>query len=131
MYKAEMVGMSGTKEPLTSPQDRPKPQILKKEIKIMKKTIKVYLYNEYPSNAPNIATEDDIEAQIEDAFKEENNEKVFGYWLNENYSVTDLLHLIPTESLEELQSEFKITLKKNIERIVRNQYFEREIEIEI
>lgn len=30
MYKAEMVGMSGTKEPLTSPQDRPKPQILKK-----------------------------------------------------------------------------------------------------
>ena len=131
MYKAEMVGMSGTKEPLTSPQDRPKPQILKKEIKIMKKTIKVYLYNEYPSNAPNIATEDDIEAQIEDAFKEENTEKEFGYWLDDNYSVSDLLHLIPTESLEELQKEFETDLKKNIESNVRNQYFEREIEVEI
>ena len=97
----------------------------------MKKTIKVYLYNEYPSNAPSIATEDDIKKQIEDAFKEENTEKEFGYWLDDNYSVSDLLHLIPTESLEELQSEFKITLKKNIERTVRNQYREKEIEIEI
>lgn len=97
----------------------------------MKKTIKVYLYNEYPSNAPNIATEDDIKKQIEDAFKEENNEKEFGYWLDDNYSVSDLLHLIPTESLEELQSEFKIAVRKNIERTVRNQYREKEIEIEI
>lgn len=97
----------------------------------MKKTIKVYLYNEYPSNAPNIATEEDIKKQIEEAFKEENNEKEFGYWLDDNYSVSDLLHLIPTESLEELQSEFKIAVRKNIERTVRNQYREKEIEIEI
>ena len=97
----------------------------------MKKTIKVYLYNEYPSNAPNIATEDDIKKQIEDAFEEENNEKEFGYWLDDNYSISDLLHLIPTESLEELQSEFKIAVRKNIERTVRNQYREKEIEIEV
>ena len=97
----------------------------------MKKTIKFYLYNEYPSNTPNIATEDDIQAQIEDAFQEENNEKEFGYWLSDNYSVRDLLHLIPTESLEALQKEFETDLKKNIERNVRSQYFEKEIEIEI
>lgn len=97
----------------------------------MKKTIKVYLYNEYPSNAPNIATEDDIKKQIEDAFKEENTEKEFGYWLDDNYSVSDLLHLIPAESLEELQKDFKKDLKRNIERTVRNQYREKEIEIEI
>ena len=103
----------------------------KKGNKNMKKKIKIYLYNEYPSNTPNIATEDDIQAQIEDAFKEENNEKEFGYWLDDNYSVSDLLHLIPTESLEELQKEFEISLKKNIKRNVRNQYFEKEIEIEV
>lgn len=97
----------------------------------MKKKIKVYLYNEYPNNAPNIATEDDIQATIEKAFEEENNEKEFGYWLDDNYSISDLLHLIPAESLEELQSEFKKDLKKNIERTVRNQYREKEIEIEI
>lgn len=97
----------------------------------MKKTIKVYLYNEYPSNAPNIATEEDIKKQIEESFKEENNEKEFGYWLDDNYSISDLLHLIPTESLEELQSEFKIAVRKNIERTIRNQYREKEIEIEI
>ena len=97
----------------------------------MKKTIKVYLYNEYPSGKPRIATEDDIQTQIEDSFEEENNEKEFGYWLDDNYSVSDLLHLIPTESLEELQSEFKIALKKNIERAVRNQYFEEELEIKV
>ena len=28
-----MVGMSGTKEPLTSPQDQPQPHKIKKEIK--------------------------------------------------------------------------------------------------
>jgi hypothetical protein len=97
----------------------------------MKKTIKVYLYNEYPSNAPSIATEDDIQAQIEDAFKEGNNEKEFGYWLDDNYSVSDLLQLIPTDSLEELQREFETDLKKNIESSVRNQYYEKEIEVEI
>lgn len=97
----------------------------------MKKTIKVYLYNEYPSNAPNIATEEEIKKQIEDAFEEENTEKEFGYWLDDNYSVSDLLHLIPTESLEELQSKFKIAVRKNIERTVRNQYREKEIEIEV
>ena len=97
----------------------------------MKKKIKVYLYNEYPSNAPSIATEEDIKTQIEDAFKEENNEKEFGYWLDDNYSVSDLLHLIPAESLEELQNEFRIDLKKDIVRNVKNQYREQEIEIEI
>ena len=43
-----MVGMSGTKEPLTSPQDRPQPQILKKEIKnmeIVKRKIEI-VFNE-------------------------------------------------------------------------------------
>ena len=98
----------------------------------MKKTIKVYLYNEYPSNAPNIATEDDIKKQIEDAFKEENTEKEFGYWLDDNYSVSDLLHLIPKIGvLEGLQKDFEKDLKRNIERTVRNQYREKEIEIEI
>lgn len=97
----------------------------------MKKTIKVYLYNDYPSNAPNIATEEDIKKQIEESFKEENNEKEFGYWLDDNYSISDLLHLIPTESLEALQREFKIAVRKNIERTIRNQYREKEIEIEI
>lgn len=97
----------------------------------MKKTIKVYLYNEYPSNAPNIATEDDIQAQIEDAFEEENTEKEFGYWLDDNYSVSDLLHLIPTETLEELKKDFEKDLKKNIESNIRHQYYEKEIEIEV
>jgi hypothetical protein len=97
----------------------------------MKKIIKVYLYNEYPSNAPNIATENDIKKQIEDAFKEENTEKEFGYWLDDNYSVSDLLHLIPIENLKELQKDFEKDLKRNIERTVRNQYREKEIEIEI
>jgi hypothetical protein len=97
----------------------------------MKKTIKVYLYNEYPSNAPSIATEEEIQAHIEKAFEEESNEKEFGYWLDDNYSVSDLLHLIPTETLAWLRTEFEIALKKNIESNVRNQYFEKEIEIEI
>jgi len=97
----------------------------------MKKTIKVYLYNEYLSGAPNIATEDDIEKQIEESFEEENNAKEFDGWLRENYSVRDLLHLIPAESLEELQKEFEMDLKKNIESNVRGQYFEKEIEIEV
>ncbi len=97
----------------------------------MKKTIKVYLYNEYPNKAPNITTENDIKKQIEESFKEENNEKEFGYWLDDNYSISDLLHLIPTESLEALQREFEIALKKNIERTIRSQYREKEIEIEV
>ena len=97
----------------------------------MKKTIKVYLYNEYPSNAPNIATEEEVQAHIEKAFEEENNEKEFGYWLDDNYSVSDLLHLIPTETLEAFQKDFEKNLKSSIERTVRNQYREREIEIEI
>lgn len=97
----------------------------------MKKTIKVYLYNEYPSNAPNIATEEEIQDQIKKAFEEENNEKEFGYWLDDNYSVSDLLHLIPTETLEEFQKDFEKDLKKDIERTVRNQYREKEIEIEV
>ena len=97
----------------------------------MKKTIKVYLYNEDPNTAPNITTENDIKKQIEESFKEENNEKEFGYWLDDNYSISDLLHLIPTESLEALQREFEIALKKNIERTIRSQYREKEIEIEV
>lgn len=97
----------------------------------MRKKIKVYLYNEYPSNAPNIATEDDIKKHIEDAFQEENNEKEFGYWLDDNYSVSDLLHLIPTETLEALQKDFEKDLKRNIEHTVRSQYREKEIEIEV
>lgn len=97
----------------------------------MKKTITVYLYKDYPSGTPNIATENDIKKQIENAFQEENNAKEFGYWLDDNYSISDLLHLIPTESLDTLQKEFEIDLKKDIERTVRNQYFEKEIEIEV
>ena len=97
----------------------------------MKKTIKVYLYNEYPSNAPNIATEEEIKTHIEKAFEEENNEKEFGYWLDDNYSISDLLHLIPAESLAWLKTEFEIALKKNIKKSVENQYREKEIEIEI
>lgn len=97
----------------------------------MKKTITVYLYREYPSGTPNIATENDIKKQIENAFQEENNAREFGYWLDDNYSISDLLHLIPTESLEELQKEFETDLKKDIERTVRNQYFEKEIEVEV
>lgn len=97
----------------------------------MKKTIKVYLYNEYPSNASNIATEEEIKNHIEKAFEEENNEKEFGYWLDDNYSISDLLHLIPAESLAWLRTEFEIALKKNIKKSVENQYREKEIEIEI
>lgn len=97
----------------------------------MKKKIKVYLYNEYPSNAPNIATDEEIKTHIEKAFEEENNEKEFGYWLDDNYSVSDLLHLIPAETLEELKKDFEKDLKKNIESNVRHQYYEKEIEIEV
>ena len=97
----------------------------------MKKTIKVYLYNEYPSNAPNIATEEEIQAHIEKAFEEENNEKEFGYWLDNNYSISDLLNLIPAERLGWLKKEFEIDLKKNIKKNVKNQYREKEIEVEI
>lgn len=97
----------------------------------MKKKVKIYLYNEYPSNAPSIATKDDIETQIENAFEEENTEKEFGYWLEDIYSVSDLLPLIPAEELKGLKEEFEKILKENIERRVKNQYFEKEIEVEV
>ena len=97
----------------------------------MKKTIKIYLYNEYPNNTPNFVTEDYIQIQIEKAFKEENTENEFVYWLNDSYSVSDLLHLIPIEALKALQKDFEKSLKTDIEATVKSQYQEKVIEIEV